>query len=123
MAQKTVYKEQYAEVIKRQVENFQKEAEVEHLRRDLHELKKKMDEMMQIKATQSTELAITKMRLEMSDPSYRYEQKILVKVANAFRKTAMTPDQLFHSMDKDHNGALSHSEFKTALDQTGVDLS
>jgi hypothetical protein len=123
MAQKTVYKEQYADVIKRQVENFQKEAEVEHLRRDMHEFRKQMDEMIQIKATLSTEMAITKMRLEMSDPSYRYEQTILIKVANAFRKTAMTPDQLFTMMDKDHDGSLSHSEFKSALDQTGVDLS
>lgn len=51
------------------MENFQKEAEVEHLRREMHEFRQSMDELIQVKSAVTTELAITKMRLELADPS------------------------------------------------------
>ena len=74
----------------------------------------------EIKIDVENELEVIKKRLEIVDPSFKWENAIFNKVIAVLKLKRVSPRQVFDYFDKDGNGRLSSREFLNAIEKMGV---
>lgn len=115
-----IYKQKFADMMEKNnrlcTTNARLQTENRHLL--IYEEKLKLYEEIRIDA--ENELEIIKKRLEIVDPSFRWENAIFNRIIAVLKFKRVSPQRAFELFDKDGNGTLDDKEFMNALDKLGI---
>lgn len=116
-----IFKQKFADLMERcnrqAVTNGQLQTENRHLLSAGEKLK--LYEEIRIDA--ENELDMVKKRLEIVDPTFKWENAIFNTVIARLKQLRMSPQQAFEIFDKDGNGKLDDREFMDCLEKMGID--
>lgn len=115
-----IYKQKFADMMEKcnrqTITNAQLQTENRHLLTAGEKLK--MYEEIRIDA--ENELEMVKKRLEIVDPTFKWENAIFNTIIAKLKAYHISPKQAFEMFDKDGNGKLSDREFMECLDKMGI---
>ncbi|CAI2367120.1 unnamed protein product [Moneuplotes crassus] len=115
-----IYKQKFADMMEKcnrhAVTNSQLQTENRHLLASGEKLK--LYEEIRIDA--ENELEIVKSRLEIVDPTFKWENAAFNTIIARMKQLRLSPQKAFEIFDKDQNGKLSDKEFMSCLYNMGI---
>lgn len=121
--QQQALREKQANWLEREVQLYKRVARFENMERENHEMQEKLKSLEETRLDLQTEFEVVCKRLEALDPAFHIEQAVFRRVVSQLQASHLSTQQAFSAFDKDKNGRISKSEFKSALDNLGVKLS
>ena len=115
-----IVKQKYADMMEKWNRQAITNSRLQTENRELLTADEKLKVYEEMKIDIENELESVQRRLEIVDPSYKWENSIFNKVVSVLKMKRVSPRQIFDYFDKDGSGTLSSKEFLNALDKMGI---
>lgn len=106
-----IYKQKFADLLEKCNRQSTTNARLQTENRKLLASGEKVRLFEEIRLDTENELEMIKKRLEIVDPSFKWENAVFSRVIAALKQYRMSPKQAFEVFDKDGNGKLDDREF------------
>ena len=92
------------------------------MERDNDAMQNRVKKMNDLRIEMEAELELVSRRLEAMDPQFRLERMVFRKIVQHFKSRRISMEHGFSVFDRNRDGRISRSEFRSALDNMGVSL-